>query len=196
MPARIGFAASSAGHFARKPQKRAPRKHTPDTFSSPWKPPLTECDNVGTCNAVIAVIRFGSSTTAHKNQGSHRPVEHRIGLLVADDLLFVGIEADFAIQLHGDIAQVAKRRRAMADFDRFDGILAALDGLDEIADVVGIVKLSSVLLAQRIADGKMDFIGPDDGIFQRFGMRRSCLRNRIESSLRSLRNGSRNTARP
>lgn len=51
-------------------------------------------------------------------RAAHGAFEHPVGLGVVDKAFLIGIPFQFALERHGDIAEVTDRGRAMADFHR------------------------------------------------------------------------------
>src|SRR5262245_38094578 len=65
-----------------------------------------------------------------------RTGEERVGLLVADEELLLGVPAELSSQLAGDVGDVADADRAVADLDIGDRLLAGLDAVEPVLDVV------------------------------------------------------------
>src|SRR5262245_24937999 len=79
-----------------------------------------------------------------------RPAQHRRGFLVVDDRLLHRVPLDLPPGADGDVAQVADRRRAVADFDVADRRLPALDAVQPVAVVVAAGVQPHVLVGQRL----------------------------------------------
>jgi hypothetical protein len=66
---------------------------------------------------------------------SHRLLDERIGFVIADEALLLGIKPQRTAGLHGDLRQVDERAGAVAvDLVKRE-LLPGLDGFDEVRDL-------------------------------------------------------------
>lgn len=65
-----------------------------------------------------------------------RPVEQRVGRVVAENPFLVRVPPEPATQPEGDIPQVRYGDRAVRGFDRGDGGLSGEATVDEVPDVI------------------------------------------------------------
>ena len=64
-----------------------------------------------------------------------RSTAQRAGLRVADEILFVRIPLDLAVQQHGDVAEVTDRRGTVSDLLVANRLAPDLDTINEVAEV-------------------------------------------------------------
>ena len=98
--------------------------------------------------------RTGRARLNQSNLGRHdkrRPIlarEHGVGLGVVDERLGRGVDVELAAQAVGDVAQVAVGARKVSLFDVGvqELVVARLDGLDEVGEVVAVALAARALL--------------------------------------------------